>query len=542
MDKNCNNEKRDIRDINEKKDINRIIIYDTTLRDGMQGQEVNYSLDDKIKIAIRLDELGIDYIEGGFPLSNKKEEQFFKEVKKIKLKNAKIAAFGSTRRPNGKASDDPHILALVESEAPVVTIVGKAWLKHVEYVIKTTEDENLAMIYDSIKFLKSKNKEVVFDAEHFFDGFKEHSDYCIKVLQTANDAGADTLCLCDTNGGMITGELIEIIKKLSSFKNLGIHMHNDTGMAVASSIMSVEYGVKHIQGTINGWGERCGNANLCTIIPNLALKMNKIVLPGGDLKELTLISKYVSEIANIIPDKRQPYVGTAAFSHKAGQHADVIVKNAKLIEHIDASLVGNKRRILLSELSGRSTIANKLNKYGDFSKDSPVVKELTEKLKSLENKGYEYEAAEASFDLVMRKILNMYQPLFELKNYHIESFKSGDEESKTVTRIFIRLKDREVMGAGTGIGPVETLDKALQDALLVSYPFLNKLKLIDYKVRVLNPTSATSAKVRVFTTNTDGENTWDTVGVSENVIEASWYSLVDSMEYYYNNYVLKGNE
>ncbi len=522
----------------------RVIIYDTTLRDGMQGQEVNYTLDDKIKIAVKLDELGIDYIEGGFPLANQKEEMFFKEIKNIKLKNAKIAAFGSTRRPGGKASSDAHINALLEADTPVVTIVGKAWNKHVEHVLKTTEEENLEMIFDSVKFLKSKGKEVVFDAEHFFDGFKDDTDAAIKVLKTANEAGADVLCLCDTNGGMITSELIEIIKRVreNGLEKLGVHLHNDTGMAVASSLMSVDYGVSHIQGTINGWGERCGNANLCSIIPNLALKMNKKVLSGGDLKEITFLARYVAEIANLIPDKRQPYVGTAAFSHKAGQHTDVILKNASLIEHVDSKLVGNERRILLSELSGRSTIASKIKKYGDFDKNSPEVEELTELLKKLENDGYEYEAAEGSFDLVIRKVLKIYRPVFELKNYHIESFKSGCENSKTVTRIFMRYLEREVMGASTGIGPVETLDKAIRDALLPSNPFLAKLKLIDYKVRVLNPTQATSAKVRVFITTTDGDETWDTVGVSEDIVEASWDSLVDSIEYYYNNFIVKDNE
>lgn len=518
----------------------RVMIYDTTLRDGMQGLEISFSLEDKILIAKKLDELGVDYIEGGFPLANDKEEAFFKELKNYKFKHAKLAAFGSTRRPGGKASEDAHLLALVDSEAPVVTVVGKAWLQHVDSVIKTNPEENLAMIHDSISFLKSKGREVIFDAEHYFDGFKEHPEYSIKVLKTAHEAGADALVPCDTNGGSILSDFraaFDAIKE-AGLPSMGIHLHNDTGMAVAGSLLAVEYGFTQIQGTMNGWGERCGNTNLCSIIPNLALKMDKQVLVGDNLRDLAPFARYISEVANLIPDKRLPYVGSAAFSHKAGQHADVLEKNEAIMEHIRAEEVGNTRQVVLSELAGKSTIVHKLRPYGDFQKSSPEVMELISQLKSREQEGYEYEAAEASFELIIRKTLKMYQSLFELKNYHIESFKSGDESTKTVTRLFLNLGGREVMGAGTGVGPVGTLDKALRDALEEAHPFLKKLKLVDYKVRVLNPTGATESKVRVFVSTSDGERTWDTVGVHQNIVEASWIALIDSFEYYYNTKVL----
>lgn len=515
---------------------NRVVIYDTTLRDGMQGLEISFSLEDKILIAKKLDELGVDYIEGGFPLANEKEEAFFKELKSYPFKHAKLAAFGSTRKPGHKASEDPHLLALLDSEAPVVTVVGKAWLAHVDSVIRTNPEENLAMIHESIEFLKERGREVVFDAEHYFDGFKEHPEYSIKLLKTARDAGADVLVPCDTNGGTILSEFTEAFEAISQagLDSMGIHLHNDTGMAVAGSLLAVDHGFTHIQGTMNGWGERCGNTNLCTVIPNLGLKMNKEVLVPGAIQEITPFARYISEVANLIPDKRSPYVGTAAFSHKAGQHADVIEKKASIMEHIQADEVGNTRQIVLSELAGKSTIVHKLKPYGTFSKKDPEVLQLIETLKNREQEGYEYEAAEASFDLIIRKTLNLYKPLVDLKNYHIESFKSGLESSKTITRLFLNLDERQVMGAGIGVGPVGTLDAAVRDALEPSFGFLKKLKLVDYKVRVLNPSDAAASKVRVFVSTSDGNTTWDTVGVHENIVEASWIALIDSYEFYFN--------
>jgi 2-isopropylmalate synthase len=521
--------------------MSQVIFYDTTLRDGMQGTGINYTLEDKILIAHKLDEIGIDYVEGGFPLSNEKEAAFFEKIKNERFEHAKIVPFGSTRKPGSKASTDPFIQSLLNAGTECVMICGKAWTKHVTQVLKTDLEENLEMIFDSISILKKEGKEVFFDLEHFFDGYKDSPDYALKVLKTGTEAGSDTLILCDTNGGTLPHEVEDIINDLpeESIAPLGVHFHNDTGTAVANTLVGIKAGAMHVQGTINGWGERCGNANLCVLIPNVCLKMGLKAHVCSKLSELTSLSRYIAEMANIIPDNRQPYVGDAAFSHKAGQHADVVSKAPGLIEHIDGKLVGNHRKILLSELASRSTIVEKLSKYGRFDKASKEVKELTNQLKKLENKGYEYEAAEASFDMVIRKTLKLYKPLFELHNYYLESYKYGEADSKTVGRIFLRQDGTELMGASVRIGPVDTLDAALRDALQPIYPFIKHIKLIDYRVRILNPQAATGAKVRVFITSYDGEETWDTVGVSENIIEASWEAIVDSLEYYYNNFVIQ---
>ncbi len=513
-----------------------VIIYDTSLRDGMQGQGINYTLDDKIQIALTMDAFGIDYIEGGFPLSSRKEAEFFQQLKKEKLAHSRIAAFGSTRKPGGKAGNDPQIAALLGAETPVVTVVGKAWTAHVREVLQTTPEENIAMIADSLSALKKAGREVIFDLEHFFDGYREDPGYAVAVLKAGSDAGADCLVLCDTNGGTLPSEVARIITALprKQIAPLGVHFHNDAGTAVANSLAAIECGAVHVQGTVNGWGERCGNANLCVLIPNVCLKQGRKAAAAANMKHLTSLSRFVAEKANIIPDRRQPYVGEAAFSHKAGQHADVISKAPHLMEHVDGALVGNERRILLSELAGKSTIVKKLAKYGNFDKSSAVVSKLLEELKRLEAAGYEYEAAEASFDLLMRKALGIHKPLLELNNYHLENYKSGETPTKTVGRIFVRVNGKELMGACVGDGPVDTLSGALRDALVPLYPFLKKIRLTDYSVRVLNPEKGTAAKVRVFITTSDGEETWDTVGVSENIIEASWQALMDGMEYYSN--------
>jgi 2-isopropylmalate synthase len=519
----------------------RIEIFDTTLRDGMQGMGISFTLQDKIDIALKLDEMGFDYIEGGFPLSNEKEADFFRLIRKEKLSHARVAAFGSTRKPKGRAASDPQITALLGAETPAVVVVGKAWTAHVEHVLKTTKEENLEMIFDSISTLKQAGREVLFDLEHFFDGYKADPAYALQVLKTGKEAGADCMIPCDTNGGLLPMEMGEIMRALvkEDIGPLGIHCHNDTGNAVANSLVAIEAGAVHVQGTINGWGERCGNANLCVLLPTLCLKMKLEASPAPHLKHLTSLSRFVAEKANIIPDRRQPYVGEAAFTHKAGQHVDVLMKADYLMEHMDSALVGNKRSIILSELAGKSTIVKKLAKYGDFDKNSEIVNELIARLKTLEQEGYEYEAAEASFDLVIRKALKRHQPLFELLNYNLESHKFGGAPSKTVGRIFCRLGTKEVMGAAVRVGPVETLDASLRDALTPFFPFLGKIKLIDYRVRVLDPEHAAGAKVRVFITSTDGERDWDTVGVSENIVEASWQALLDSLEYYYNNFVVE---
>jgi 2-isopropylmalate synthase len=519
-----------------------VTIYDTTLRDGMQGIEVSFTLQDKLVIAHKLDEMGVDYVEGGFPLSNEKEAAFFEHVKREKFDHTKIVAFGSTRRPKGTAAQDPHIQALLDAETETVIIVGKSWVGHVEKVLRTDIEENLEMISDSIAYLKSRGREVFFDLEHFFDGYNDNPDYALRVLEAGTGAGADCLILCDTNGGTLPGQVDRIISSLPTDRlaPLGVHFHDDCGTAVAGTLAGVEAGAVHVQGTINGWGERCGNANLCVVVPNLTLKMGRSSIMGGRLEHLTSLSRFVAEVANIIPDKRHPYVGEAAFSHKAGQHADVISKAPELMEHIDAGLVGNERRILLSELAGKSTIVKKLSKYGKFEKNSEQVQRLIELLKLKESEGYEYEAAEASFDLLIRTVIGRYSQLVELANYHLESYKTGDIPSKTIGRIFLSASGKQVMGAGVGTGPVETLDRALRDALLPFHPFIEKISLIDYKVRVLNPEHAAASKVRVFISSTDHDSSWDTVGVSENIIEASWEAIVDSFEYYYNNYVTDG--
>jgi len=526
----------------------QIVIYDTTLRDGMQATGINFTLADKLQIARELDKLGIDYIEGGFPLANKKEAEFFNRLKQENFKHAKIAAFGSTRQPNIKAENDPNINALLQAETPAVTVVGKTWKAHVELVLHTSRQENLNMIYDSIATLKKAGREVIFDLEHFFDGYKDDPEYAVQVLKAGTEAGASFLVLCDTNGGTLPGEVSAIMADLSKekLKPMGAHFHNDCGTAIANSLAAIHAGAIHVQGTVNGWGERAGNANLCVLIPNICLKLKREAYACTQLKHLTALSRFMFEKANIIPDKRQPYVGKAAFSHKAGQHADVLVKAAYLMEHIPSETVGNERRILLSELAGKSTIVKKLSKYGDFDKSANEVKKLVNELKYLEEQGYEYEAAEASFDLIIRRTLNRYTPLLELQNYHLESFKSGSSPAKTVSKLFLKiagadgaLLDKEVMGAAVGLGPVEALDGSLRDALSPHYPFLSHIKLSDYAVRVLDPERAAAARVRVFITSFDGQRSWGTVGVSENIVEASWQALVDSIEYYFNNYVLQ---
>jgi 2-isopropylmalate synthase len=519
--------------------VNAITVYDTTLRDGMQGIEVSYTLEDKVQIAHKLDEIGIDYIEGGFPLSNDKEAAFFERVRRERFDHARIVAFGSTRRPGKRAENDANITALLEAETAAVIVVGKTWTAHVEQVLGTSLEENLEMIHDSLACLKKAGREVFFDLEHLFDGYKANPDYARRVLTTATEAGADALVLCDTNGGVLPHEVTAIVSALpAGLAPLGVHFHNDCGVADANTLAGIMAGAVHFQGTVNGWGERCGNANLCVLLANLCLKTDFRVHMADRLENLTELSRFVAEKANIIPEKRQPYVGEAAFSHKAGQHADVIQKAPELMEHVDGTLVGNERKILLSELAGKSTIVKKLSRYGAYEKNSEIVSRLTDILKEKERFGYEYEAAEASFDIIIRKCLGIYEPLFELGNYHLESYKTGDIPSKTVGRIFVTRNGKQLMGAGVGVGPVETLDQALRDALLPFAGFLSKITLTDYRVRVLNPEAASASRVRVFITSSDHEHSWDTVGVSENVIEASWEAMVDSIEYYYNNHVI----
>jgi len=510
-----------------------IKIYDTTLRDGMQGERIAFSLEDKIKIAKKLDEVGIHYIEGGWPGSNPKDVEFFKEIKSVRLKNAKIVAFGSTRKVKNLAKDDENLKELIKSGTSIVTIFGKSWDLHVYEVLKTTLNENLNLIKDSIRFIKDHGIKVFYDAEHFFDGFRANKEYAIKTLKVAEEAGADYIVLCDTNGGTLPFEMKNIIEEVKKYINLplGIHTHNDSDVAVANTLIAVQCGVSMVQGTINGYGERCGNANLCSIIPNLQLKMGYSCLPQDKLKEMTSLSIYVTEIANLKPQDNMPFVGYSAFAHKGGVHVDAIKKNSKTYEHISPAEVGNKRRILISELSGISNILQKAMEFDiELKKENPATKEVLKKIKELEYQGYSFENAEASFELLMKKTMKTYKPFFDLEGFRVIV---ENRDGKLVSEATIKIKVKGVFEhtAAEGNGPVDALNNALRKALEEFYPVVKQVHLRDFKVRILDPESATRAKTRVIIESTDGKEVWNTVGVSENIIEASWYALVDSLEY-----------
>ena len=512
--------------------MNKIEIYDTTLRDGAQGEDISFSLDEKIKIAQRLDELGINFIEGGWPGSNPKDIAFFEEIKKKRLKNSKIVAFGSTRRMKNSAREDKNLNALLKAETEVVTIFGKSWDLHVKEVLRISLKDNLEIIGDSIAYLKRNNRRVFYDAEHFFDGYKADSDYAIATIATAAEKGAERIILCDTNGGTLPEELCRIIKEArSKIKiSLGIHTHNDSGMAVANSILAVLSGVIQVQGTINGFGERCGNADLCIILPILKLKLKKNILAKEQLKNLTGLSRYVNELANLIPQNNQPFVGRSAFAHKGGVHVNAISKTPKSYEHIDPVLVGNERRILISELSGKSNILYKLERFGLKEQTKEKVKEIGELLGTLEKEGYQFEAADASFNVLVRKLSKGYKRSFDLLGFRVIVEKKNGQIISEAT-IKLRVKHKIEYTVAEGDGPVDALDTALRKGLEKFYPVLSNLRLIDYKVRVLNPEAGTAAKVRVLVQSSDKKETWGTVGLSENIIEASLQALIDSIEY-----------
>ncbi len=512
----------------------KVIIYDTTLRDGAQAQGISFTVDDKLKIAKAVDRLGVSYIEAGNPGSNPKDLEFFQRVKEIGLKHAKIVAFGSTRRVNVPVKEDANVQSLLAADTPVIAIFGKSWDFHVTSVLKTNLEENLCMIYDTIEFFSSLGKEVIFDAEHFFDGYKANPQYAVKTLKAACDAGASSICLCDTNGGTFPNEIQEITKKMVEEIKIpiGIHCHNDNGMAVANSIIAVQSGADHVQGTINGFGERCGNANLCTIIPNLQIKSDYYCIPEENLKGITSIARFVSEIANVIHDERAPYVGGSAFAHKGGMHIDAVFKNPISFEHINPELIGNKRTILMSEVAGRSTILKKINEIDSaITKDSPEAKLIVDRLKELEHEGYQYEGAECSFELVISKILGKYQPFFDLNEFKVIVNEPAVNSINSSAMIKIGVGEQAEITAAEGCGPVNALDNALRKALERFYPEIREMKLTDYKVRVLDSEAATAAKVRVLIESTDGKDVWTTVGVSTDIIEASWKALVDSIEY-----------
>jgi 2-isopropylmalate synthase len=511
----------------------KVVIYDTTLRDGLQAEGVSFSVEDKLLVAQRLDEFGVHYIEGGFPLSNPKEEEFFRRIKQLNLKNAKIAAFGSTRRASNKVQDDPCITALLACGAQVITLVGKTWDMHVTDVLRCSLEENIDLCADSVAYLVKQGLEVVFDAEHFFDGYKANPDYAMKVLQAAAQAGAGTLVLCETNGGTLPDEVFTITEKVCHTLpdvTVGIHCHNDSDCAAASSLAAVRAGARHVQGTINGLGERTGNANLCTIIPNLSLKMGYETVGSSNLKSLTEVSRYVFEIANLSPAMNMPYVGESAFAHKGGLHIDALRKNEKTYEHIVPQTVGNERRFLISELSGASNVLDKLEKRKMIT-DRKVARQILSRVQELENAGYQFETAEASFDLLIKKEMGTYEKTFDLIKYHIDVERSPSGRMVTEATVKLQVDGKTEHVVSEGDGPVNALDNALRKALEPFYPSIKDMSLIDYKVRVVNARAGTAAKVRVIIESRDSESLWGTVGVSENIIEASWHALVDSVEY-----------
>jgi 2-isopropylmalate synthase len=511
-----------------------VTIYDSTLRDGAQAQGISYTVEDKLKVVQRLDHLGVAYIEAGNPGSNPKDLEFFDRVRELKLENSKLIAFGSTRRVNIAVENDANINSLLKANTEAVAIFGKSWDFHVIDILKTTLDENLRMIFDTIIYFKNKGKEVVYDAEHFFDGYNADPDYALKTIQAAADAGADSICLCDTKGGYLPMDIFNITQMIvqKSKVQIGIHCHNDNGMAVAGSIMAVQAGATQVQGTVNGLGERCGNANLCTIIPNLQLKMGYSCIPDECMSEITSTARAISGIANIIHDERAPYVGNAAFAHKAGMHADAVNKNTNAYELIDPETVGNARVFLMSEVAGRSAVMSLINKVDpSITRDSNETRLVLEKLKEMEYEGYQYEGAESSFELIIRKVLGKYHPFFELKEFKVIVDEPTMSDVSSSAMIKIKVGGQEEITAAEGDGPVNALDNAVRKALVRFYPWITEMKLTDFKVRVLDSTSATAAKVRVLIESTDGREKWTTIGVSTDIINASWKALVDSIEY-----------
>ncbi len=511
----------------------KVFLYDTTLRDGTQGEGISFSLLDKIRIAEKLAGFGIDYIEGGWPGSNPKDLAFFAEAKKHDFGMTKLAAFGSTRRAGGKASEDSQLAQLLEAETPVVTIFGKSWKLQVDKVLGVPHEENLAMIRDSVAFLKSQGREVFYDAEHFFDGYKDDMEFALSTLAAAAESGADMLVLCDTNGGTMPEEISEIAAVVESRfpRKVGIHTHNDCGMGAANALAAVRAGALQIQGTMNGYGERTGNCNLTTVIPCLQLKMGIPVV--ADLTRLREVSLFVDELANCPPDVRAPFVGSTAFAHKGGMHVNAVAKTAAAYEHIEPSSVGNHQNILVSELSGRSNILLKAEEFGlQLEKNDPAVLRVLARIKDLESQGFEFEAADASLDLLIRKELGLHAPLFELNGYHCSFRRDAVGSSTTCEATVTVLHDgQSFITTAEGDGPVNALDAALRMSLLKLHPWIAEISLSDYKVRIVDGGRGTAARTRVHILSSSGADSWGTVGVSDNIIEASWMALVDSLEY-----------
>ncbi len=505
----------------------RVFTFDTTLRDGTQGENVSFSADDKVLIAHKLDDLGIDYIEGGWPGSNPKDKEFFLRARDMKLKHARLVAFGATRFARNPVEQDSSVNALIESGTPVVSIFGKSWELHVHRALGITEEENLKLIADTVRYLKDHGKEVVYDAEHFFDGYTASRDFALRTLEAAKKAGADVLVLCDTNGGTVTSRLTQICADVrKNFEGvLGIHTHNDSDMAVANSLAAIEQGFAHVQGCMNGYGERCGNANLTSIIANLELKMGHTTIGRDNLGQLTSTARFIAELANLPLRSDQPFVGNSAFAHKGGVHVAAVLKDAATYEHINPKVIGNRQRVLLSDLSGKGSILYKLKQHGlEERLDDAARRELLDRIKQMEFQGYELEAAEGTFELLVREALRPGQQLFEVVSYEVTTRATGS--TATVT---LKAQDGVHSATATGNGPVNALDLCLRQCLATLYPSIADVKLTDYKVRVLDFKKGTAARVRVLVEWSDHRRSWTTVGVSENVIEASWFALVDAL-------------
>ncbi len=522
-----------------------ILLYDTTLRDGAQGENINFSAEEMIKIAQKLDALGLHYIEGGWPGSNPRDERFFELAKNIKFQNARLSAFGSTRRPGITADEDQNLKALIKSSTPAVTIFGKTWDLHVEQVMNNTLQENLAMIKDSVEFLKKNNREVIYDAEHFFDGYSANREYALQTLMTAIDGGAETVVPCDTNGGTLPHDIEAIMNDVHDTLNkyrektnsppikIGIHTHNDSGLAVANSIAAIRKGAVMVQGTINGYGERCGNADLTSIIPILSVKMNRQCISKENLAKLKSISRFVSESANMTPLNSRPFVGKSAFAHKGGIHVSAVMKVPRAYEHMNPELVGNERRVLISDLAGKSNVEYKAKELGiELGTNGFDSRKIVSEIKRMEEKGYQFEVADASFKILMEKLTKQFKPLFELKSFRVHIEKEKDRPCSAHATIKISVGDTEEITAAEGNGPVGALDNALRKALEKFYVAdLDSMHLVDFKVRVIDAWEGTAAKVRVLIESRDEDRIWSTIGVSEDIIEASWQALADSFQY-----------
>jgi len=505
----------------------RIQTFDTTLRDGTQGESVSFSVDDKLVVASKLDELGIDYIEGGWPNSNPKDKEFFERAQQLKLKHARLTAFGSTRFSKNKVEHDPNVRALLDASTPTISIFGKSWDLHVHRALGISEEENLKLISETVKYLKDHGREVVYDAEHFFDGYNASRDFALRTIDAAKNAGADVIVLCDTNGGTMTARLAAICADVRKRFDgmLGIHVHNDCDLAVANTLAAVDQGFAHVQGCMNGYGERCGNANLTSVIANLELKLGHTTIGKEHVANLTATARFIAELANLPLPGDQPYVGHSAFAHKGGVHVSAVLKNAATYEHVSPKVVGNRQRVLLSDLSGRGSILYKLKQHGlEDRLDDTARRELLDRIKHMEFQGYELEAAEGTFELLVREALNPGLQLFEVASYEVTT--RSDKSHATVT---LKIQDDIHTATASGNGPVHALDQCLRKCLSKLYPAIAKVRLTDYKVRVLDAKKGTAARVRVLVEWSDHRRSWTTVGVSENVIEASWYALVDAL-------------